>query len=586
MAPFKLTPGLPRRGFNPFRSRQKLSVLDGKRVGIDSFLYTLSLTILVVTVLLPITMIVYNTFFYKMSLDWQMFVRVVFRPDNLMAMWNTIRIAFLVTLLGTVLGLFYAWLIGRSDIPLKGLMKSLFTIPYMFPPFFGAMAWSLLLSPRSGYINKLFMQVTGSTSPLFAINTIAGIVFVEVCYYFPFVFIQVVSALERMDPTLEESARIAGANQWYVIRKITLPLVLPAIAAGAMLIMISSLSHFGVPAVLGYSANIFTLPTKIYHLILRSAGDFQGIREGAALSVLLVLVVVLALYVQKRVLKTGHYDIIKGKSMRPMLIKLRKTKYPLLIICLLSLVVIVVMPLFMIFAVGMLKAYGLPLKLANMSFNNYQYVLFQAKMVKDSIRNSLTLSVSAGVISMFLGVMIAYVIIKVKPRGKVFLEILSLLPYSIPGIVLAIGVILVWSGSLGLNLYNTIWIILIAYVARYVSFAMKSASASLEQVHYSLEEAARSCGASHMDSLRDITIPLIRPGMIAGFFLIFLPAMRELTTSILLYGPFTRTLGVAIYSINSEGNTVQASALAAVAIVIISMGNFALRFVTKERKGI
>ena len=187
---------------------------------------------------------------------------------------------------------------------------------------------------------------------------------------------------------------------------------------------------------------------------------------------------------------------------------------------------------------------------------------------------------------MFLGVMIAYVIIKVRPKGKGFLEILSLLPYSIPGIVLAIGVILVWSGAFKVNLYNTIWIILIAYIARYVSFAMKSASASLEQVHPSLEEAARSCGATHLESLRDITLPLIRPGMIAGFFLIFLPAMRELTTSVLLYGPFTRTLGVAIYAINSEGNTVQASALATVAIAIIVAGNLALRFITKERKGI
>lgn len=555
-------------------------------LGLDQSLFILSLVILVITVFMPIVMIVYRTFFIGWKPDWQLFPRVIIAPENLSSILNTIKIGFLVTVLGTVLGLFYAWLIGRSDIPFKGLMKALFTIPYMFPPFFGAMAWSLMLSPRSGYVNKLFMQLTGSGSPLLNINSIGGIVFVETCYYFPFVFLQVVSALERMDPTLEESARIAGAGQWYVIRKITLPLVLPAIAAGAMLILISSLSHFGVPAILGFSNNIFTLPTKIYQLINRSAGSFQGIREGAALSILLVVIVVVALYVQRLVLKTGHYDIIKGKSMRPMLIKLRGAKIPLLAISLISLVVIVVVPLFMILIVGFLKAYGLPLKLENLTLRNYQYILGQSKMVKDSIVNSLFLSVTSGIITMFLGVMIAYVIIKVKPRGKGFLEILSLLPYSIPGIVLAIGVILVWSGAFKINLYNTIWIILIAYIARYVSFAMKSASASLEQVHYSLEEAARSCGATHLESLRDITLPLIRPGMIAGFFLIFLPAMRELTTSVLLYGPFTRTLGVAIYAINSEGNTVQASALATVAIGIIVAGNLALRAITKDRKGL
>ena len=557
-----------------------------RRFGLDRIVFLLSLFILIVTVLMPMLMIVVRTFFKGTQLDCALFARVVLAPENLSAIYNTVKIGFFVTLFGTALGLFYAWLIGRSDIPMKGLMKALFTIPYMFPPFFGAMAWSLLLAPRSGYMNKWFMQLAGSTAPLLDINSIGGIVFVETCYYFPFVFLQVVSALERMDPTLEESARIAGAGQWYVIRKITLPLVLPAIAAGAMLILISSISHFGVPAILGFSNNIFTLPTKIYQLINRSAGSFEGIREGAALSILLVAVVVIALYIQRIVLKTGHYDIIKGKSMRPMLIKLRGAKIPLLGISLLSLFVIVVVPLFMIFIVGFLKAYGLPLTLQNLTLRNYEYILGQSKMVRDSIVNSLFLSVSSGVITMFLGVMIAYVVIKVKPRGKGFLEMLSLLPYSIPGLVLAIGVILVWSGTFGVNLYNTIWIILIAYIARYVSFAMKSASASLEQVHYSLEEAARSCGATHLESLRDITIPLIRPGMIAGFFLIFLPAMRELTTSVLLYGPFTRTLGVAIYAINSEGNTVQASALATVAIGIIIAGHFALRYVTRDRKGL
>ncbi len=556
-----------------------------RRFGLDQGLFILSLAILLVTVLLPVLMIVIRTFFQGGKLDWKLFTRVVMAPENLSSIANTIKIAILVTVFGTVLWLFYSWLIGRSDIPLKGVMKALFTIPYMFPPFFGAMAWSLMLAPRSGYLNKVFMHITGGNLPLLNINSIGGIVFVETCYYFPFVFLQVVSALERMDPTLEESARIAGAGQWYVIRKITLPLVLPAIAAGAMLILISSLSHFGVPAILGFSNNIFTLPTKIYQLINRSAGSFQGIREGAALSILLVLVVVAALYLQRLVLKSGHYDIIKGKSMRPMLIQLRGAKVPLLVVSLVSLFVIVVVPLFMIFIVGFLKAYGLPLKLENLTLRNYQYILGQSKMVRDSIVNSLFLSVSSGVITMFLGVMIAYVIIKVRPKGKGSLEILSLLPYSIPGIVLAIGVILVWSGAFHVNLYNTIWIILIAYIARYVSFAMKSASASLEQVHYSLEEAARSCGATHLESLRDITLPLIRPGMIAGFFLIFLPAMRELTTSVLLYGPFTRTLGVAIYAINSEGNTVQASALATVAIAIIVAGNLALRYITKDRKG-
>lgn len=570
---------------NTLINRLRVNDGGGFKFDLNILLMVLCFAILAVTVAAPMLMVVYYTFFHGMSFDWKMFARVVVEPSNLEATWNTVVISILVTVIGTIVGLFFAWLLGRSDIPLKKLMRTFFAIPYMFPPFIGAIAWSMLLYPRSGYINKFFMAATGSSSPLFNINSIAGIVFVETSYYFPFVFLQVVSALERMDPTLEESARISGANQFYVIRKITLPLVIPATAAGAMLILISTISHFGVPAMLGFSVNIFTLPTKIYEIINRSSGSFEGIRQAAALSVLLVIVVIAALGVQKYVLRAGSYDIIRGKSMRPMLIKLRGLKYPLLTVCIASLSFIVLLPLCIIFAVGFLKAYGLPFTLSNMTWANYIYVLFHSKMAADSIKNSFILCISTGIIAMFLGVMIAYVVVKVKAKGSSLLEILSLLPYSVPGLVLAIGVILMWSGKFGVNLYNTLWIILVAYIARYVAFAMKSAAASMQQVHPSLEEASRSCGASHLESLRDITLPLIRPGMIAGFFLIFLPAMRELTTSLLLYGPYTRTLGVAIYAVNAEGNIIQSAALSAIAIMIILAGDLTLRFITREKKG-
>lgn len=570
-----------------FFSRLFSSDLDrqsGKKFNLDKFLTLISFVFLLIVVVLPIAMIIYNVFFYGGRIDFSLFKNIVFDKENLHSILNTVVIALSVTVLGTAVGLFFAWLLGRSDIPLKGLMRSLFTIPYMFPPFFGAMAWDLLLSPRGGYFNSWYMSITGAETALFNINSLAGIIFVEMSYYFPFVFMQVVSALERMDPTLEESARIAGAKQSYVIRKITLPLVKPAIASGALLILTSSLSHFGVPSILGFSQKIYTLPTRIYDLINRSSGDFQGIREGGALSVLLVAVVMIALFLQRLVLRSGSYDIIKGKSMRPMLIKLRGAKIPLLILALGFLVIVVLVPLIMIFLVGLLKAYGLPLNFANFTVNNYIQIISNNKMVSDSIINSVFLSISSGLICMGVGVMIAYVITKIKPRGKAVLEVISVLPYSIPGIVLAIGVILTWSGKLYFNFYNSIWIILIAYMARYLAFSMKSASASLQQVHYSLEDAARTCGASHSQSLKDITVPLIRPAMVSGFFLIFLPAMRELTTSVLLYGPYSRTLGVAIYSLKSDGYIVQASALASVAIVIIFVCNMIVRFITGDRK--
>lgn len=567
------------------KASSDLSAMEGKRIGLDGIMTGLSFVLLAVIVVIPIFMIIYNAFFYQGKFDLTLFTSVIFDRENLKAMGNTIIIAVAVTIFGTIMGLFYAWLLGRSDIPAKGFMRALFTIPYMFPPFFGAMAWDLLFSGRAGYINRWLMRTFHLRAAPVNINSLWGIIFVECSYYFPFVFMQVVSALERMDPTLEESARIAGARQSQVIWKITLPLVKPAISAGALLILISSLAHFGVPSILGFSKNIYTLPTMIYALINKSGGSFDGIRQGTALSILLVAVVAIALVIQKKVLSSGSYDIIKGKSMRPTLIKLRGAKYPLLLLACLTLLIIVVVPLVMIFLVALVKAYGLPLVWKNFSLSNYEKV-FASTATMDSIKNSLFLSVTAGVVCMFLGVMIAYVVNRIRPRGKNVLEILSILPYSIPGTVLAIGVILAWSGAIfKITLYNTIWIILVAYMARYLSFSMKSASASLQQVNSSLEEASRACGATHTESLRDITLPLIKPAMVSGFFLIFLPAMRELTTSILLYGPYSRTLGVQIFALRDAGMIPQAAALASVAIVLIIICNAIVTFFTKDRKG-
>ena len=552
---------------------------------LDRVMTLLCYLILITVVILPVFMIIYYAFWDGNKIDFQMFFNVLMQKENISAMLNSLAIALFSAVLATIVGVFFAWLLGRSDIPLKGLMKFLFSIPFMIPPFLAAMAWDMMFSGRGGYINRWLMSVFNLANAPFNINSVAGIIVIEVVYYFPFVYMQVVSALERMDPTLEESARIAGAKQFYVIRRITLPLTIPAISSGMLLVLITSLSNYGIPAMLGFSQNIFTLPTMIVEKMNRAGGSFDGIRQATALSIVLVIVVSLALLLQRKLLAVGRYDIIKGKSMRPALIKLRKAKYPLLVFSLIFLALVVLAPLVMILLVSFIKAYGLEFKLENFTLANYQRIFVGNAMVKDSVGNSLFLGFAAGIICLFLGTMLAYVIYKVKPKGGTVLEVLAVLPYSLPGTVMAIGCILAWSGAFfGITLYNTIWIILVAYVARYLSYTLKSSSASLQQVHISLEEASRSCGATHLESLRDITLPLIKPAMVSGFFLVFLPAMRELTTSVLLYGPNSRTLGVAIYQLRINGQIAPAAALSVVTIVLIMICNNLVKFITKDRK--
>ncbi|TYB19634.1 ABC transporter permease [Aggregatibacter actinomycetemcomitans] len=544
---------------------------------IANVILTLSIGILVIVVTVPVLLIFINSFWVDGQFNVTDVVQILKQQETYEALLNSLFIASGVTIMSTCVGTFFAWLVTRTDLPYKGFMKVMFLVPFMLPSFIGALAWKMLLSPRAGYINRFFMDTLGFEEPVFNIYSYAGIMAVETMYLFPFVFIQVCGALERMDPTLEESARISGAGLFTITRKITIPLVMPSIVSGALLIMLYSMAHFGTVAVLGIENGIFNIPTLIYERIHQSAGSFDAIRTGTVLATVLVFTAAFIIWLQNKVLNRGRFQIIAGKSFRPVEVKLRGLRMPLLIICLLYIAFTIVLPTATIFLVGGLKTYGLPITWENLTMENYKFILSEWQLTKDAIRNSVSLGLAAVVITMFAGVMISYVIVKMRVRGKAILEFLGMLPFSVPGSVIALGVILAWSGKFGINLYNTVWIILIAYIARYMAFSLKANSAALEQVHDSLVEAARACGASMWQSLKDIVIPLVRPEMIAAFFLIFLPALRELTVSVMLYGPSTRTIGVAIYTLNEDGETVYSAALAGIALIIIVVGQTVIK---------
>ena len=558
------------------------SVTKKSSFGLAQVILFLSIAILVIVVAVPVLLIFFNAFWVKGEFNIRDVVNIIMEPETYKALTNSVIIASGTTLGSTIVGTFFAWLVTRTDLPYKGFMKSMFLVPFMLPSFIGALAWKMLLSPNAGFINKFFMNNFGFEGPIFNIYSYLGIVLVEVMYLFPFVFIQVCGALERMDPTLEESARISGAGLFTITRKITIPLVLPSILSGALLIMLYSMAHFGTVAVLGIENGIFNIPTLIYQRIHQSAGSFESIRTGTVLATVLVISAAFIIWLQGKILSKGRYQIIGGKSFRPMELKLRALRIPLLIFCLAYIAFTIVLPTVVIFLVGGLKTYGLPFTLQNLSLDNYKFILFDYKVTKDAIWNSVSLGLGAAVITMFAGVMISYVIVKMKVRGKGILEFLGMLPFSVPGSVIALGVILAWSGQYGVNLYNTVWIILVAYIARYMGFSLKANSAALEQVHDSLVEAARSCGATMWQTLKDIVLPLVRPGMLASFFLIFLPSLRELTVSIMLYSPTTRTIGVAIYTLNEDGETVVSAALAGIALILIIVGQTLINRFTRK----
>ena len=424
------------------KKNSDMAKMEGQRkFGFDQAMTVLCFVLLVIIAAIPVVLIAWNAIYNETtkSIDFPMMKEVLLDPANVKAMWHSIEVCVLTTIIATVVGVFFAWLLARSDVPGKGVMKFMFKIPFMVPPFLGAMAWNMLLNSRMGYMNKWLIAIFELEKAPFNINSVGGIVFVEVIYFFSFVYNQVVAALERMDPTLEECARIAGAKQMYVIMKVTLPLVMPAISAGMLLVLITSIANYGIAATLGFSGNIYTLPTKITEIMQAAMGHPDGIRRASIVSLLLIAVVAIALIVQSKLLNSGRFDIIKGKAMRPALMKLRGARYPLMIVAIVALFIMVVMPFICIIVVSFLKTYGLDVfDPASYTLANYKHVLFQDTKVWRSVGNSLFLSVGAGVGALFLGVILSWVIYKVKPKGKGVLEFLGVLPYSIPGTVLAV----------------------------------------------------------------------------------------------------------------------------------------------------
>lgn len=540
--------------------------------------------LLILVVAFPISLIFIQSVLSEAGTFTIGFLEKIFEvKSNYMSLMNTLTISLLTVFFTILIGCPLAWVVTRTDMPLKGVFKTLFIIPYMTPPFIGAIAWGFLLSPRTGFVNKFLMALFNSSTPPFNIYTYGGVLFVMSLYFYPYVFITVTGALDRMDLTLEEAARSSGAGRFRMVRDITLPLVAPSISAGALLVFIAACSNFGIPALIGSEGRVYVLTTRIFYYIY--SGGFEGLQMASSLSIFLVITSALALLANRWYLRKKQFTIIAGKSMRPNVVSLGKYRIPFLIGCSLFSFATMLAPLLCVVLISLLKAYGVDIAWKNLTLANYKYVLFEYELTRASMWNSIRLSLTAATFLTVIGSLIAYIIVRTKLTGRRILEFLSTLPYSIPWTVLAIGMILAFSGKFGINLYNTIWILLIAYTARYMAFAVKSVGASLEQVHMSLEEAARISGAGWGKTFRDIVVPLIRPGLIAAWFLAFMPMLRELTTSVLLFGPETRTIGVAVYEFQDAGYYESAAALATLVIIVIFAGNFLLKRITGGKFG-
>jgi iron(III) transport system permease protein len=540
--------------------------------------------ILMVIVLYPLGKILYQSLLYDGSLSLQNYIDILTDEGFFTSLKNSLFVSIVSMLISVVIGTFFAWVVARTDIPGKRFFRTAFVVPFIVPPFIGALAWMQLLGPV-GLLNTLYKSLFGTEELLWNIYGADGIILVLTLHLFPLVYINMLGSLERMNPELEEAAQVSGSRIFSVMRRITLPLMLPALASGAVLVFIMAIANFGIPAILGFSDNYYVVTTKIYEAVTRSTSA-NGLAAAAATSTLLGIVAAGGLLFQRLYIKKREFAVLSGKSIQPNVAKLGRHRLWILPLSVLMVFATSIAPLTAILLTSLTDIYGLAPVPGNWTLNNFVEVFTGNSAVRRAIRNSLVLGFSAATIISILGSLISYIIVKTKLRGRYALEIISNMPYALP--VVAVGMILAWLRpipAVGFSLYNTIWILLVAYIARYLAFGVRTTTSSLSQIHTSLEEAARISGASWSRTYRDIIIPLILPGLFAGWFMVFIPCIRELTISSLLWSTRHETIGVMVFNLQESGNTVASAALSVILILVLLTANLVTRRLTGGKAG-
>jgi iron(III) transport system permease protein len=535
----------------------------GAPVGLEQLVMGGAIVALIVLVVLPLGALLVGSLKGEEGLALDHFAEVLTGRLYLTALKNSLILGAWTGLFSLLIGLLLAWAVARTDVPAKPLIQLTATLSYLSPPFLTAIAFTYLFSPNAGLINVLMRDELGLPWLTFNIFSMAGLVLVTVLHTFPFVYLLASSALASVDASYEEAAQILGASKLRTALAITAPLVAPAILSGTLLAFVNALALFGSQAIIGLPGRIFTLPTRIYALF-----DYPpeyGL--ASALSLVLVLITVVALYLQRAFLSRRSYVTLAGKGSRPQLMVLGPWRWVMLGAVVAIFVVSIAAPYATLIAVSLSKSWGLDFW-KGLTLANYKFILFDYNVTQRAILNSLLLATFAATLAVILGALIGWIDLRSSIPGRKLLDYMALIPLGLPGIVVAVALIQFWL-AMPIALYGTLTILLLAYVGRYIPLGVRAANASLRQVDPSLEESAKILGASWALTMREITLPLIRPGLFAGWLLVFVPVIQELSASILLFSSSSITLAVAIYNLYETGYIEPVAALAMVNMAII-----------------
>jgi iron(III) transport system permease protein len=489
---------------------------------------------------------------------------------------NTVTVAVAATVMAVLFGFIMGWILSRTNVPGRAALEQLMALPYYVTPLMGALAWSLIGSPSGGFLNQVW-RALGGGGHLIDVTTPYGIAWVMALFEGSVAFVMIGAVMKSMDPALEEASQVLGAGRLRTMLRITLPLVLPGVLGAAIFVFAEMLGSFSAALVLGLPSRFYVVTTAMYQLVSQYPPQFP---RAAAMGVSLFAVMFAMVYVYRRVVSRGNYATITGKAFRPRVMNVGRLRWPLLALCGAYLGVAVVLPVLTLFYASVQRLATAFPKAGNFTLENYRTAL-SLDAVRSALWNSLLLGVGTASLGVIIMGFLAWMIYRSRLPGVGAIEYVLMFPQAVPRLVFAFGMLWAWL-IFPIPVYGTLWLLLIAYLTVFMPLGLRTISGVILQIDRSLEESAQMCGASWSYRLRTVTMPLLRPGLIAAWLLLFIASVRELGASILLMGPNSKVITPAIVESWFSTSTELTAAMAllqtlAVAIALVLLFTVARR---------
>ena len=480
---------------------------------------------------------------------------------------NTLWVACLATVMAVLFGFVQAWIITRTAIPGRARLERLMQLPYYMTPLIGALSWGVLLGPKTGLLNQVWHSI-GFTGDFFNIYTPWGIAWVMALFEGTVAFVMISASMKSMDPSLEESSRVLGASKLRTALKITLPMVAPGVLSATIFVFAEMLGSFAAAFVLGIPGRFFVVTTAIWEATLSFPPDYG---RAAAMGLSLSGAMVVTLGAAKFIMRKGSYATISGKAFRPRPMEIGAIRWLLMAISWGYILVAVVLPLMALTLTSFERFATVIVSQMRFTFDNYETAMRMGSLAP-AFANSLTL----GVVVATLGVpaigVLAWIIYRSRMPGRGAMEFLIMVPQAVPRLVFGLGLLWAWI-NIPIPIYGTLWLLGIAYFTVFMPLGLRTIAGVVMQVDKSLEECARVCGAAWTYQMRTITLPLLRPGLVAAWLLIFIASVRELGVSVFLMGPNSKVVAPAIVNswLSSSSELSAAMALMQTVMVFIAV---------------